>query len=95
MIVTGPCFEESYKIICTFGGREVEGIYISEQQALCISPQLPSFGRLTFKLMLLNATDIVVFEGERIFYACKQSQYSMSYTKIINDNTLNFSGSRK
>ena len=70
MIVTGPCFEESYNITCAFGGREVEGIYISEQQALCISPQLPSFGRLTFKLTLQNATGIV-FEGETILFSCK------------------------
>ena len=71
VIVTGPCFEESYNIICAFGGREVEGIYISEQQALCISPQLPSFGRLTFKLTLTSTTGFIVFEGETIFFSSK------------------------
>lgn len=64
--VQGPCFDSSSDIRCMFNGAEVRGIYLSELQALCISPMLSHAGSVQFALKL----DGELF-GETLFTACK------------------------
>ena len=48
--VTAPCLNQSDIIKCIFDGISVDGIYLDESSALCITPFLPRVGRLSFRL---------------------------------------------
>ena len=56
VLVSGPCFEETDNISCVFNGVEVEGVFVSMTQCLCISPQLSVLGRVSFQLKVVNTT---------------------------------------
>lgn len=68
--VSGPCLEETDLINCTFGGISTPGLYISNMEALCVSPQLAVPGAVTFQLTVEREGQ-VEFQGEETFYACK------------------------
>ena len=67
--VSGPCLEETDLINCTFGGIVTPGLYISNMEALCVSPQLAIPGAVAFQLTVVREEQ-VEFEGEERFYAC-------------------------
>jgi len=64
--VQGPCFDSFSDIRCIFDGMEVRGVYLSELQALCISPMLSHAGSVQFAVKM----DGEVY-GKTIFTACK------------------------
>lgn len=66
MKVQGPCFDSSSDIRCIFDGMEARGVYLSELQALCISPMLSHAGNVQFALKMDGE-----LYGETIFTACK------------------------
>ena len=55
-------------ISCIFDGINVVGIYVSELQALCISPTLELTGQLEFRLSVRGSIN---FTGETTFTSCK------------------------
>ena len=71
MFVTGPVFDAADHITCSFGGKEVDGIYINETHALCITPMFPAVGNFRFHLTINS--DLV--NDDARFYYCKLIDY--------------------
>ena len=67
MFITGLLFRRSDDITCTFDGIQVEGVYISDQQALCTSPQLSRTGRVPVHLYRNG----VLLQRDGVFYSSK------------------------
>ena len=64
VVVSGPHFEESDDITCSFDGVTVECTYLDATSALCTSPLLSRVGQVEVQLdMFSNST--------AIFYSCK------------------------
>ena len=64
--VFGPCFDDT-SVTCYFDDIEVEGIFVTEDYIMCISPPLKKLGRVTFRIAL----DDVSMEFEEVaFYSC-------------------------
>ena len=42
--VTGPCFEESYRVMCGFDAMNVEAKVISKNVAVCVMPRVTYTG---------------------------------------------------
>ena len=70
VVVSGTHFliSEDDDIQCIFDGIEVKGVYIDEQEVLCICPLLSRTGRLLFQISVNGSTS---FLGESIFTSCK------------------------
>ena len=71
-------FREEDDITCVFGGREVKGVYVNEEQALCVSPELSETGIFFFQLLIARDTfrgracgASEPFRGEASFKSCK------------------------
>jgi hypothetical protein len=64
--VTGTVLEADDDIACVFGDEEVKGVYVREDQALCVSPELSQTGRVLFQL----TTDIG-FNAQASYIICK------------------------
>ena len=56
-------FMEDDDITCNFGDEKVDGVYVNEQQALCVSPELSETGIVLFLLMVVRDGRIT-FRGE-------------------------------
>ena len=65
IIVSGDdiTFMEDDDITCDIGDEKVEGVYVNEQQALCVSPELSETGSVLFLLMVVRDGRIT-FRGE-------------------------------
>ena len=59
--VAGPCFDPNTQIQCEFDDVRRSAIYISQQEVLCIVPQLRRSGRMNFRLLVDGA---VVGQGQ-------------------------------
>ena len=71
VLVSGPCLEETDNIVCTFDGVVVDGVYINETMALCVSPCLSTIGRVVFEVNVTTLNGTIKFEGETAFFSCK------------------------
>lgn len=71
IIVSGPnvTFREEDDITCVFDGQGVIGVYLNEEQALCISPELSVTGTVLFQLLI--ARDTTPFRGQANFKSCR------------------------
>ena len=69
VLVSGPCLQEDDNIACIFDGEEVEGSYLSEMLAVCITPPFSSIGRVTFQLIVEGSDGIV--QGTETFLSGK------------------------
>ena len=67
VLISGLLFQRSDDISCTFDGIQVEGVFLSEQQALCTSPQLSRTGRIPVQLYRNG----VPLQRDGVFYACE------------------------
>lgn len=65
---------EDDDIQCIFDGTEVRGIYLDEQNILCVSPLLSQTGRLPFQITINGS---ISFTGESIFTSCKCKNYQL------------------
>ena len=79
ILVSGPYFavEEEDKIICLFNGTPVDGIFINQQQVLCVSPPLSQTGRVQFQLFVRGNTS---FYGESTFVSGRPDVHMVSTT---------------
>ncbi len=50
MIMTGPCFEPSDSVTCRFQDVAVDGMYVSEDQLLCVTPVMKNVGEVEVML---------------------------------------------
>lgn len=67
--VTGDdlVISEEDEIMCTFDGIEIRGVYVNQEEALCISPMLERTGRLKFRLRVTGRN---LFSGDSSFTSC-------------------------
>lgn len=64
-------FEEEDNITCIFNDEEVKGVYINEEQALCVFPELSQTGTVLFQLQIArDEPENVLFIGEANFISC-------------------------
>ena len=70
VLVSGPSFtvQEEDNITCMFDDTAVNGIFISNQQVLCVSPPLSNTGRVPFRLLMAGETEFV---GQSVFVSRK------------------------
>lgn len=70
VLVSGPRFtvQEEDNITCMFDDTAVNGIFISNQQVLCVSPPLSNTGRVPFRLLMAGETEFV---GQSVFVSRK------------------------
>ena len=66
--VTGPCFDLNSQIQCEFDNDvSRSAIFVSNQEVLCVSPQLRHSGQLSFRLLV----DRVAVGGRQRFTSSK------------------------
>jgi len=73
--LSGPCFDEDDNITCVFNSKSVEGKYLDKNVALCVSPQFEMIGRITLRLLVIQANRNLRYEGQAIFYSSKYCTY--------------------
>lgn len=61
LFISGPNFQPQDKVACVFGVIEIDGIYLSEKQCLCIVPPASHIG-LT-DLIIRITRDVAVLSG--------------------------------
>ena len=75
-------FKEDDRISCVFDDMNVTGVYVTEQQALCVSPPLAETGRLLFQITIDNSVGSV--SGESTFTSCKKFMFT-NYSRMCDD----------
>ena len=68
--VLGPCFEPSDTIMCSFSGISTPGIFVNEENIICVSPAMTAIGRLDV-IVTIERGDIT-FEGRTTFFSSKR-----------------------
>ena len=64
-------FEEGDNITCTFHDQEVKGVYVNEEHALCVSPELSQTGTVLFQLQIVrDEPGSSFFSGEANYISC-------------------------
>lgn len=59
VVVSGLSLLDDDKISCVFGKTELDGLYLSENQALCVTPSYEKEGYVEFKLSVQRGNDII------------------------------------
>ena len=73
-------FGEGDDITCIFHDQEVKGVYVNEEQALCVSPQLSQTGTVLFQLQIVrDEPGSSFFSGEANYI----SRMSLKDTKHV------------
>ena len=77
IVVSGPYFtvQEADQITCLFNGTAVDGIFVNNQQVLCVSPTLSQTGRVPFQLFVRGNT---TFYGESVFVSGRLDVHMVS-----------------
>ena len=70
---TDVVFRERDDITCVFSDQRVEGVYINQEQALCVSPELSETGTIPFQLMIEDDSGSVPYIGEASYISCKSN----------------------
>ena len=60
MTVTGMSIDEDDEITCTFGETTVDGIYMSEDQVMCVTPPAKEEAVVEFRLQLQRGSQSLV-----------------------------------
>ena len=70
ILVSGPYFtvQEEDNITCLFNDTAVDGIFVNNQQVLCVSPTLSQTGRVPFQLLVTGGTEFI---GRSVFVSGK------------------------
>ena len=70
ILVSGPYFtvQEEDQITCLFDDTPVVGIFVNNQQVLCVSPALSRTGRVPFQLLVTGGTEFI---GQSVFVSGK------------------------
>ena len=64
-------FGEGDDITCIFDDQEVKGVYVNEERALCVSPQLSQTGTVLFQLQIVQEEPgSFFFRGEANYISC-------------------------
>ncbi len=52
VIITGPCFEATHDVVCSFGGVQVRGTVVDQMSAKCVAPFRGSLGKVDLGVSL-------------------------------------------
>ena len=74
----GPCFEEDDNITCQFNDITVEGDYINEDLALCVSPEIQIVGQVLLRLTVVQSSGTTSYSGEATFHFGKQYNHMLA-----------------
>ncbi|XP_014488092.1 PREDICTED: protein mesh [Dinoponera quadriceps] len=55
--ITGPCFNETQKILCNFQGTNVVGTVVDRNRAICVQPRLQYEGYIDLIVSIANIND--------------------------------------
>ena len=82
ILVSGPYFavQEEDQITCLFNDTAVDGIFVNNQQVLCVSPALSQTGRVPFQLLVTGGTEFI---GRSIFVSGKFRSVVVSCVNVI------------
>ena len=75
-------FKEDNELKCSFGGTEVEGVFVSGSEVLCVTPQQSETGRLVFQIVAEGSV-----MGEATFTSC---EWVLKDTCNINSHEINY-----
>lgn len=64
----GPCFEADDNITCRFNDIVVEGKYINEDTALCVSPEIQIISQVMVHLTVVRNTGTTSYNGQAAFH---------------------------
>ena len=74
---TDVFFREGDNITCVFDNQKVNGVYVNEKQALCVSPELSETGTVLFQLVIgQDVPGSIPFSGEAKYISCMCSYHS-------------------
>ena len=83
---TDVTFGEGDNITCIFHDQEVKGVYVNEEQALCVSPQLSETGTVLFELQIVrDEPGSTPFSGEANFFCCMSLKVINKTSKLYYD----------
>ena len=71
----GPCFEDADNITCQSNDVAVEGKYINEDLALCVSPEIDRVGQVMLHLTIVRSTGTTGYTGQATFHFGKYIKY--------------------
>ena len=82
ILVSGPYFtvQEEDNITCLFNDTAVDGIFVNNQQVLCVSPTLSQTGRVPFQLLVTGGTEFI---GRSVFVSGKFRYVVVSFVNVI------------
>ena len=71
-------FTEDDVITCIFADERVDGVYVNEEQVLCVSPELPQTGIVPFRLKIVH-NGTLSFRGIASYNSCKFQKHTFAY----------------
>lgn len=79
--VAGACLEPTDNITCIFHDTEVQGVYVNERVAICVSPHIQQLGRVSFRLVVRNEMGTIRTQGGANFFLREliQCYYTYNY----------------
>lgn len=60
LTINGPTFNQNDNITCIFGKIETEGVYLTEQQCLCVVPQAENDGLVNLNIKIRRGAAILI-----------------------------------
>ena len=79
ILVSGPSFKISDRVICLFNGIEVFGMVITAVYAACTSPQIAKYGRVPFHLYINDK----LHERDTEFYSCESTVNICTFIYVV------------
>ena len=68
MTISGPCFEGSDSVECSFGGVTTPGFYMNQENVVCVSPAMNSIGRVEVMVTIEDKPNV---DRSASFYSSK------------------------
>ena len=65
-----PSVLENDRVTCSFGEVDLAGVYVTDREVLCVSPDFLAPGTIALQIRIIRGGE-VIFQGEKPFYACK------------------------
>ena len=69
--VSGPCFEPTDTVECSFGAVATPGHYMNRESVACVSPAMNAIGRVEMTLVVTSANGDITFQKSALFYSSK------------------------
>ena len=84
--ILGPCFEPSDTVECSFGGISTPGIFVSQEDFICVSPAMDVIGRLDIIVTVKRGG--ITFQGRTTFFSSKSVFWQLLFLNSYNQFKL-------